>query len=182
MPLAPPMMVRNTYRGPLVFSPDGEANNYIEFAGAGDPDGKDVQIVPGELANSVQFRRNLNLGLITIEEEQVSIDTALTASRGEWERRQADMATSAMASIEQTADNDMLMKECIGPGTKSGENCGVPIPIRTDALAVQAPVCQAHKHLEGQFVPQKTGRLVANRDEVIWVRAGSQVPSTSTTT
>lgn len=180
MPLQAPMMVRNTQKGPLVFSPDGDANNYIEFQGAGDPEGRDLQIMPGEMANNVQFRRNLNLGLLTVEENNIDIDSALAGQRAGWEQRQAGMTASAMESIEHAADNDILMKECIGPGTRAGENCGASIPQRADAVAVHPPLCQAHNHLAGQFRSQRTGRISGNQDEVVWVRGGS-TPDPSTT-
>lgn len=172
MPLAPPMMVRNTQAGPLVFSATGDANDYLEFAGAGDPNGGDVQAVPGELENNVQFRRILTLGLVVLEDKMPDIEKALAGQREEWEAREADRNKNADASLDQVSENDILMKECIGDGLRAGQKlCGTPVPQRSDAVRVHPPLCQAHKHLEGQYRAQETGRIVGNRNEVVWVKA-----------
>lgn len=172
MPLTPPMMVRNNQAGPLVFSATGDSNDYLEFAGAGDPNGGDVQAVPGELQNNVQFRRILTLGLVTVEDQMPDIKAALAGQRAEWESQQAKRNDSAIASLDQVSDNDILSKECIGPGLKPGEHvCATPVPQRADAVRVHPPLCQMHKHMAGEYVAKETGRIVGNRNEVVWIKA-----------
>lgn len=62
------LLVRNTQRGPTVFS-DSAANISIEWQGAGDQFGGDVQPVPEVLMENVNFLRAVQLGTFVIEED-----------------------------------------------------------------------------------------------------------------
>jgi len=62
------LLVRNTQRGPTVFS-DSAANISIEWQGAGDQFGGDVQPVPEALMENVNFLRAVQLGTFVIEED-----------------------------------------------------------------------------------------------------------------
>jgi len=62
-----PTLVRNTEKGPTVFS-DISKNIAIEWQGAGDPNGEDVQHVPDEVIENVNFLKSLRRGIFVVEE------------------------------------------------------------------------------------------------------------------
>lgn len=62
-----PALVRNTEKGPAVFS-DISKNIAIEWQGAGDPNGEDVQHVPDEVIENVNFLKSLHRGIFVVEQ------------------------------------------------------------------------------------------------------------------
>jgi hypothetical protein len=60
-----PAMVRNTAAGPTVFSEGPNAT--VEWAGANDPMGGDLQPVPESFLNNVQFHRMAARGILVVE-------------------------------------------------------------------------------------------------------------------
>lgn len=72
-----PTLVRNVETGPTVFSDLGEGIN-IEWAGAGDPGGGDVQHVPDEVVTkNVQFLKAIQNGILRVEEASPEVQEKL---------------------------------------------------------------------------------------------------------
>lgn len=72
------MLVKNNQGGPTVFA-DIPNNISIEWQGAGDKSGNDVQYVPDSLAENVNFIKALRLGLLSVEDSSPEITAKLNA-------------------------------------------------------------------------------------------------------
>lgn len=165
-----PMMVRNNESGPTVFALDKD--NHVEWAGKDDPLGNDVQPVPPEYMNNVQFRRAVTRGILVVEEADEEVERVLAAHRADWENRQARAKSASAASIDEAPQNDMLMLPCVGPSGKgSGQDCGVDVPVKARAKSEAPPLCPLHKSLAGQYLAQETDKIVDGKPEVRWVKA-----------
>lgn len=96
-----PVLVRNTEKGPSVFS-DPTANIAIEWQGAGDKDGEDVQHVPDSLVDNINFLKALQRGIFVVEaatdEMKARLDRQVTSYR---ERRNSTEQAGADALDRQ---------------------------------------------------------------------------------
>lgn len=168
-----PVAVRNTKTGPTIFTiPEDKVE--IEWQGAGDPEGGDIQEVPDDVVSNVRFRRAISRGILSIvddEQAQVAYDRQVQ-SYGE---REAVAAAQAVSVIDQAANNDLVSLPCQGPGGRGTGECGVAVPVR-EAKRDDAPVlCPQHESLRGEFTQIETGKLIDKGDalepERKWVRA-----------
>lgn len=71
-----PMLVRNTGAGPTVFS-DIANHISIEWQGADDPNGNDVQYAPEALVENVNFIKAVQRGILVVEESTPEIQKNL---------------------------------------------------------------------------------------------------------
>lgn len=165
-------LVRNNEAGPTVFEWEG-GKGKVEWAGAGDPMGGDLQPVPAEYLGQVNFRQALVKGIFTIEDAPEAILQATELHRQEWQIRQARAQDAAQASLDQAPQNDMLMLSCIGPSGKgTGQLCGYQVPVRARAKNDAPPLCGAHKSLTSQFIAEEGEQLIEGKPEIRWIRAG----------
>lgn len=164
-----PIMVRNTFGGPAVFTYGKAAEDFVEWAGAGDQMGGDIQPVPAHLLNNVQFRRALTRGIFVVEDDaDIAINTE-NAHRAEWEDRMQRQHDASVESLDEVQENDILMVKCIAPAKQgSYQLCGKEMPVRQKEQGDKAPLCTEHQHMASQFVPEHTGRMNGNEAEVIW--------------
>jgi hypothetical protein len=162
-------MIRNTQSGPTVFV--AEDGQHVEWEGAGDPNGLDIQPVPPTFVESVQFQRALTRGIFEIEMADDAVREALEKHRESWQAR-ADMRRDASEqAIEKPQNNDTLMLDCMGPaGRGSTQLCKEPVPIRAAAVDTQPPLCPKHSYLKTQFTPEHTDRMIGGKQEVVWRR------------
>lgn len=72
------MLVRNMEGGPTVFA-DIPNNISVEWQGAGDKAGNDVQFVPDALAENVNFIKALQRGILVVEDSSPEIEAKLAA-------------------------------------------------------------------------------------------------------
>jgi hypothetical protein len=168
----PLVLVRNTQKGPTVFS-DPTANVAIEWQGAGDPNGEDVQQVPVAVTESVAFVKSLRRGIFAIESaDQATLD-ALDAQTRAFQDRTTAAAQQALGVIDQQANNDLITVPCIGPADRGTGACGQPVPVREKQRLDKPPLCSRHEALSSQFilvegeVDNTTGQAVRT-----WSRAG----------
>lgn len=165
-------LVRNMEAGPTVFEWEG-GKGKVEWAGAGDPMGGDLQPVPAEYLTQVNFRQALVKGIFAIEDAPEAILQATELHRQEWQIRQDMVKANAAASLDQAPQNDMLMLACIGPSGKgSGTLCGYQVPVRARAKNDSPPLCGAHKGLASQFIAEESEQLVDGKPDIRWIRAG----------
>lgn len=163
-----PTMVRNTTAGPTVFA---EGSHFVEWAGAGDPMGGDLQPVPSSFLENVQFHRMTTRGIFVVESGEEIIDETLAKHRAEWESRIEQQRTASRDAIDQLPQNDSVIKKCIGPSGKGpSQLCGQDVPIKAAKVAETPPLCPLHAQLVGQFLAQEGERIVDGKPEVIWAR------------
>lgn len=159
-------MVRNAQRGPTVFS---DATQHVEWAGSGDPHGADVQPVPPEFTDNVQFRRALTRGILVVEEAPDDIQAVLDAHHQEWQQRMQRQQEASARSIDATPERDMPVATCLAPDSKTDNGqCGKHVLASKNND--HPPLCDDHQHLSTQFVSEETGRIVGGKPEVAWIR------------
>jgi hypothetical protein len=165
MPSAP-IMVRNTTKGPVVFS--NSPSDYVEWQGAGDGMGGDVQPISPTWVDNPQFRRMMTRGIFEVEQADDEIQAVLDKHKADWDRRALERESATKDAIDQAPNNDMLVRSCLGPGSKPGENCGTDVSVKVQDQDKKPPLCTSHEHMAGQFVPQATERIVGGKQEVVW--------------
>lgn len=164
-----PTMIRNTQEGPTVFS-DDVAKVTIEWAGKGDPMGNDVQPVPAEFVENVQFQRAIHKGLLEIEQADDAVKESMKRQRAEWESRMERQRNAGKQAIDQVADNDLIQESCIGPSERGVGLCGQVVPVKAAVRYEKPPLCPTHQSLASNFVAEETGRLVNGKPEKAWAR------------
>lgn len=173
--MSAPTMVRNATAGPAVFSADG---HNVEWQGAGDSMGGDLQPVPASFTENVQFHRMVARGIFVVETADEAIATALRQHKAEWENRLAAQRNASAAAIDPAPQNDSVVKTCIGPsGRDPNGRCGVDVPIKAAKLAEIPPLCPPHQSLAGQFIAQPTANIVEGKPEIAWVKAQLGAPA-----
>lgn len=163
-------MIRNHQSGPTVFT--AEDGQHVEWEGAGDANGADVQPVPPKFIENVQFQRALTRGVFSVEQADDEVKRILEQHREAWQAREEVRRTASETSIDRPQDNDTLMVKCIGPAGR-GPNpglCEEPVPVKATQQDKQPPLCAKHLYLKSQFTPEVTDRLVGGRQEVVWRR------------
>lgn len=171
-----PLLVRNMAEGPTVFS-DLSKNIAIEWQGAGNPDGEDLQQVPDSLAEDVNFLKTIQRGVLVIEEAPDALMEAIAKQTAAYERRSSVATANAKDAIDQQAHNDIITVPCIGPNNRGTGECGEPVPVREKTKNDHPPLCERHKPLASSFVMEETDKFVDGKAQVRWLRAGqSPVP------
>lgn len=167
-----PVLVRNTQSGVTVLASDPKGTHFVEWQGANDPSGGDVQIVPQEVVDSVPFARAIQRGILVIEnpEDNPEIVNALTKQNQAWRSRNEQALSDITSTIEQTTNNDVVSVPCVGPNTKGTGTCGVDVPVRDQDRNAKPPLCPQHEALASQYVSTETdeqGRKVTHWNRVV---------------
>ena len=166
-----PFAVRNLEAGKSVFS-DPIRNISLEWSGAGDVDGGDIQQVPDELAENVNFIRAMQKGIFEVEEAPEAIKTALEKQSASWRKQKAESAKVSAEAIDPEANNDLVPVPCVGPGPRAGINCGEAVLLREKTKDDKPPLCDRHKSLAGEYVMTEGDKIVNGKAEVKWSRMG----------
>lgn len=163
MPLAAPVLVRNTEGGPTVLS-DLHTKEFVEWQGAGDPNGADIQAVPESFLNNVNFLRCVQRGILVVEnpEDNPDIAEAIAKQNAAWAARREHAKKQAEATIDQQANNDLVSAACVGPA------CTNMVPVKEKQKADKPPLCSQHEGLAPQFV--RNDRVTDDSTTVEWVR------------
>lgn len=164
-----PIFVRNMHAGPAVFTYGKNAEDFVEWAGRGDQMGNDIQPVPADMLNLVQFRRALTRGVYqVVDDPGVMLETE-NLHRSEWENRLEQQHNAAVESLDEVQDNDLLMLSCIAPAQSGAtKQCETQVPIRAKEVDDAPPLCNEHKHMSTQFVLKYTGRMNGSEPEKVW--------------
>jgi len=165
-----PFAVRNLEAGRAVFS-DPTHNIALEWSGAGDIDGNDIQQVPDELAQNVNFLRAVQKGIFAVEEADEAIRAALDKQTTSWRRKSDEAKEASAAVIDPEARNDLVQMECVGPSQRAGVNCGTAVLVREKVIGEKPPLCERHKKLVNEYVMTQTDKIVDGKAETKWVRA-----------
>lgn len=143
--------VRNVHKGPTLFS-DQNLNLLVEWQGAGDPQGEDVQQVPKSLINNMAFARSLRRGVLEVVEADEDVANLLAKQVSQQERLDAQRAEQLAATLERSTNDQIQALPCMGPGERAGTSCGVMVPMTREQLEQGPPLCARHAHLASQFV------------------------------
>jgi hypothetical protein len=165
-----PFAVRNLEAGRAVFS-DPTRNIALEWSGAGDVDGNDIQQVPDELAENVNFLRAVQKGIFAVEEAPEAIKAALDKQTTSWRRKAEQDREATAAAIDPEAHNDLLQVACIGPGQRAGTKCEALVLVKEKTMGEKPPLCDRHKKLVSEYVMTQTDKIVDGKAETKWVRA-----------
>lgn len=168
MPLSAPVLVRNTEGGPTVLS-DLQTKEFVEWQGAGDPNGADIQAVPESFLNNVNFLRCVQRGILVVEnpEDNPEITAAIEKQNAAWAARREQAKKTATASIDQQANNDLIAVQCVGPGGRGGQ-CDNTVSVKEKVKADKPPLCATHEGLAPQYV--RNDRVTDDATTVEWVR------------
>lgn len=98
-----PVLVRNAEKGPSVFS-DPSKNIAIEWQGAGDPSGEDLQQVPDEVLDNVNFLKALNRGIFVVEEASPEMQERLNRQVAAYQSRRSASEQAGEAAIDRQAE------------------------------------------------------------------------------
>jgi hypothetical protein len=167
-PLAAPIMVRNTQPGPTVFTAPGNGT-HVEWQGADDPQGLDVQACPAEFLHLVAFRNAMERGIFERVEDEGLIEEKLTQHRQDWDQMQERRRNAGTDAIELEVNNDLLVLNCIAPIAKGGKLCDESLPMKAAEAREKPPLCKDHQRLAGKFMAEETGQLVDGKPEVRWM-------------
>jgi hypothetical protein len=173
-------MVRNRQPGPTTFSDDSTGQKPVVWQGRGDVNHQDVRPVPSAFLESVAFQQALETGIFEIVASDEEAARIREAHRAQFQSAQYKQQHLGDDVLDHQPDNDMLVKECIGPNGKSGKPCGEQVTVASRELNSAPPLCNKHRALRSQFVPVETGRVVAGRPEVMWTRPRLGQPVKST--
>lgn len=166
----PITMVRNNQPGPTTFSDDSTKQKPVVWQGAGDPRGQDVKAVPPEFMESVHFLEALEVGIFSVVQTQAEVDRISAQHRQNFASAQHAQQNVSEKLLDQQPDNDLVLKECIGPKGRTGQMCGEAVTVKAADLHRMPPLCNKHKQLATKFIPTETDRFVNGKPEVVWRR------------
>jgi hypothetical protein len=167
----PVTMVRNTLKGPTVIASDIKGTVTVEWSGAGDPMGGDIQPVPAEIVDTVPFHRALQRGILVLEnpEDNPELDAAIARQNASWKAQAAAVAEAGTEALDPEANNDLVVVSCIGPDTKGTGKCGADVPVRDQQRDDKPPLCNVHAELASQYVAEELG-VVDGKTQKGWAR------------
>lgn len=163
------VMVRNTMAGPTVyFQPT--TNQQVEWQGAGDPHGGDVQPIPIAMFNEVQFQRSVQRGIY--ERVADDYDAVIKAHREEWQQAEDRRKNASLDNLEALSQNDIHTYTCVAPKGRanSGITCDVSVPMTPKEHSEKPPLCVEHKADAVKFVSEETDEFEAGKPKVKWKR------------
>lgn len=168
--IASAVLVRNLMDGPTVLASDPKGSEQVEWAGAGDSSGNDIQWVSDTLASSVPFVRALARGVLAVVPDETDPEAveALQKQVDAFRGRNAATTQAAQASIEHTENLDFISIPCIGPSNKGQGACGADVTVRARDKDAKPALCETHSGLVNEYTPEQIqdGDKTATR----WIR------------
>lgn len=168
----PVLMVRNTLPGPLVLSSDPKGTVFVEWQGANDPNGGDVQPCPEEFASLPAFHKQVLRGILVVEnpEDNPEIAAAIERQNKAWHDRQQNQHQSAQESIQAERNDDFVTQQCVGPNPRGQGQCDAEVTVQERKKNEQAPLCPTHEDLRPQYVPTEGEKIVDGKSSKTWTR------------
>lgn len=164
-----PVLVKNTQPGPTVFT-DTSTNTQVEWQGAGDPSGEDVQQVPDALVDNVAFLKAIQRGIFVIEEASPATREALERQTSSWKRRTDEAKAASVEAIDMAVNDDLITLPCIGPANRGQGQCGEQVPVREKTKDEKPALCSRHAALAPQFVVTELEEMVDGVAKKQWTR------------
>jgi len=156
------VIVQNQTDSVLVIASDPRRTHEVNFEAKGSPSGGDFQHMPPEIVRTPAFARQLSLGTLKVvqgEDDPVVKAALQHQSDAFWARAAQDKA-AALDTLDEVADNDYLVVNCIGPGTRPDAPCGENIPRKKEQAEAAPPLCDRHAGLADKCVRRGTGPWV----------------------
>lgn len=156
------VVCQNMTASVLVIASDPRRTHEVTFEGKGSPGGGDFQHMPREIIATPAFARQIALGTLKVvqgEDDPVVQGAMQRQSDAFWKRAEEDKA-AALDSLDETADNDYLVLQCFGPGTRADAVCGENIPVKASEAQASPPLCGKHAGLTDKCVRRGTGPWV----------------------
>lgn len=155
------IMCQNQMAGPTVIAADAKRNYEVLFGGKGDPDGNDVQPIPEALLRTIQFQRAISRGILKVVEgeDHPVVQQALARQTDAFARKMKAQQVADREVLDAPAAADIIVVNCIGPGSRPGAVCGDQVPQRGDD-AGKPPLCDRHQTLAESCVKRGTGPWV----------------------
>jgi hypothetical protein len=160
------VMCQNQMPGPTVIAADAKRNYEVVFQGKGHPDGEDVQPIPDALLRTIAFQRAISRGVILVVEgaDHPVVQQALSRQSDAFARRMASQQVADREVLEQASAADILVVNCIGPGSRPGAVCGDQVPVKSGDTG-SPPLCDRHKGLADRCLKRGSGPWVLEDGE-----------------
>lgn len=160
------IVCQNQTASVLVIASDPRRTHEVTFEGKGSPGGGDYQHMPREIVATPAFARQIALGTLKViqgEDDPLVQSAMQRQSDAYWKRAEEDKA-AALSTLDETADNDYLVVNCIGPGTRPDAPCGENITVKAADAGAKVPLCDRHAHLTDKCIRRGTGPWVLEKD------------------
>lgn len=164
-----PVLVRNSENGPTVFT-DSSTNTQVEWQGAGDPSGEDVQQVPDVLVENVAFLKAVQRGIFVIEEASDATRESLAKQTASWQRRTDEAKAASVEAIDPSTNEDLITLPCVGPSNRGAGQCGEQVPVREKTKDEKPALCSRHAALSSQFILSESDEMVDGVAKKQWIR------------
>ena len=156
------VMCQNMTKGPLVICSSPKGDDETIFKGNDDPDGGDVQPIPAGLLQAPAFTAALQKGTLKVvsgEDNPIVVAALERQHNAFWSKYEKEQ-NLVRETMEAPADGDMVVVECLGPGTRPGHKCETQIPVRAREVNANPPLCDAHAHLINKATRRGAGSWV----------------------
>lgn len=155
------VMCQNQMSGPTVIAADAKRNYEVTFGGKGHPDGEDVQPIPEALLRTIAFQRAISKGILRVIEgaDHPVVQQALARQSDSFARRVQAQQMADREVLEQASAADILVVNCIGPGSRPGAVCGDQVPVKSGDTG-DPPLCDRHKGLTDRCLKRGDGPWV----------------------
>lgn len=155
------VMCQNQMSGPTVIAADAKRNYEVVFGGKDDPDGNDVQPIPDTLLRTIAFQRAISKGVLKVIEgaEHPVVQQALSRQTDAFAKRMKAQQLADREVLDAPAAADILVVNCIGPGSRKGAVCGEQVPQRHGESG-KPPLCDRHVMLSDRCVKRGDGPWV----------------------
>jgi hypothetical protein len=155
------VMCQNQMPGPTVIAADAKRNYEVVFQGKGHPDGEDVQPIPEALLKTIAFQRAISRGVLLVVEgaDHPVVQQALARQSDAFARRMQAQQVADREVMEQASAGDLLVVNCIGPGSRPGAVCGDQVPVKSGDTGTP-PLCDRHKGLSSRCLKRGDGPWV----------------------
>jgi hypothetical protein len=159
------VVVQNMTNSVLVIASDPRRTHEVNFGAKSASDGSDFQHMPPEIVRTPAFARQISLGTLRVVQgdDDPMVQAALQHQSDAYWKRANDDAESALATLDQVADNDFIVLQCFGPGNREGAVCGENIPVKATEKDSRAPLCDRHQHLRDRCVRRGDGPWVLEK-------------------
>lgn len=159
------VMCQNQMEGPTVIAADAKRNYEVNFGRKGDPDGEDVQPIPEALLHTIAFQRAISRGILRVieGEDHPVVQQALSRQSDAFAKRMKAQQVADREVLDAPAAADIVVLNCIGPGTRQGAVCGEQVPQRSGDTG-KPPLCDRHASLKDRCLKRGDGPWVLEDD------------------
>jgi len=156
------VLVRNLKPGVTVLSDLDKIN--LEWQGSGDPNGGDVQPVPPEVLDKVEFARAVRNGILEVVDPSEETQAILERQAAAYNAARQASADAAKVTIDRQANRDFVTIPCIGPAPRGTGNCDLPVAVPERKQDEVPPLCSQHSSFANQCIQIETDKMEEKGD------------------